>query len=335
MKLLLIGGTRFLGRHVVAGALERGHQVTLFHRGRTRPGLFPECERILGDRERDLDLLENRTWDAVIDTCGFVPRVVGETTRRLAGRIGHYTFVSSISVYADPVEPGADEGAPLARLEDPATETVTGATYGGLKVLCEEAAEAGLPGRVLQVRAGLLVGPWDYTDRFRYWVKRFAEGGEVLIPDAPAQPLQWIDARDAAEWMVARAEAGTTGVFNLTGPREPATLGETLNGIAAALGASPARVAVAPGFLSERGVQSWMELPLWADGAEGFLSISIARALAQGLALRPLAATVGDVLGAIPEEQAAAGSASTSDLAPPISLSRGRERELLAAWAAR
>ena len=294
MRILLIGGTRFLGRHVVAQALERGHQVTLFHRGQTQPGLFPECERLLGDREQDLAALYGRSWDAVVDTCGFFPRHVGETSRRLAGRAGHYTFVSSISVYADPVPVGADESAPLAVLDDPGIETMSGAAYGGLKVLCEQAAEAAMPGRVLHLRAGLLVGPWDYTDRFPHWVRRFAEGGDVLVPDSPDQPVQWIDARDAAAWIVARAEARTAGVFNVTGPREPATLGGFLDEVRTALGGRATPIPVSPEFLSAEGVQPWMELPMWAPDAAGFLTMSIQRALDHGLVLRPLAETVRD-----------------------------------------
>jgi len=337
VRLLLIGGTRFLGRHVAAAALARGHHVTLFHRGRTQPGLFPECERILGDRETDLERLDGRSWDAVVDTCGFVPRVVGETTRRLAGRIGHYTFVSSISVYADPVPVGADESAPLAELADPAVETITGATYGGLKALCERAADEALPGRALHVRAGLLVGPWDYTDRFSYWVRRFAAGGDVVVPDAPAQPVQWIDARDAAGWIVRAAESGVTGPVNLTGPRTPETLRGFLDRVEQGVGDPAARapvrrVPVAPEFLAARGVQPWMELPIWAPDAEGFLSISIRRALELGLELRPLADTVRDTREWLEGEGRDAKPSIPASLGAPASLSREKESELLEAW---
>jgi 2'-hydroxyisoflavone reductase len=335
MRLLLIGGTRFLGRHVVADALERGHRVTLFHRGKTRPGLFPECERILGDREHDLAALGGREWDAVVDTCGFVPRVVGETARRLAGRTGHYTFISSISVYADPVPAGADETAPLATVADPAAEAITGATYGGLKVLSERAADEALPGKVLHVRAGLLVGPWDYTDRFSYWVRRFAEPGSALVPDAPAQLLQWIDARDAAAWIVRCAEAGTVGTFNVTGPREPATLGGVLAEMRSVLGSRTIPVPVAPGFLTEHGVQPWMEMPLWVPDVDGFLSINIRRALDQRLELRPLADTVRDTHDWLEGEGKDAKPSTMLASPPPASLSRERERELLEKWKSR
>ncbi len=333
MKLLVLGGTRFLGRHVVECAVARGHEVTLFHRGRTRPELFPECERVLGDRETGLAALGGRTWDAVVDTCGFVPRIVSASARALAGRVGCYAFVSSLSAYAEPVAPGSAEDAPLARLEDPAVETVSGATYGGLKAACERAVEEALPGRALHVRAGLLVGPWDYTERFGYWVSRLAEGGEALVPDAPDQPLQLLDARDAAAWIVGRCESGGAGAFNVTGPLEPLTLGGFFDAAAEVLGVRPRRVAVAPEFLAARGVQPWSELPLWAPGGDGFLSVSIRKAAATGLATRPLAETVRDTHAWL-----AAGGASfpgASPVAPPAALTRERERELLEAWRTR
>lgn len=335
MKLLLIGGTRFLGRHVVAAALARGHQVTLFHRGQTEPGLYPECERILGDRDRDLDRLDGRSWDAVVDTCGFTPRVVGALVERLASRIGHYTFVSSISVYADPVPPGADESAAQRTLADPATETVTGETYGGLKAACERAAEALMPGRVLQARAGLLMGPNDYTDRFGYWVRRFAEGGDVLVPDALDQTLQVVDARDAGAWIVRMAERGAAGTFNVTGPAEPLTLGGCFDAIERALGTRARRIAVAPEFLLGEKVTPWSELPLWAPDVDGFLSVRIDRARAAGLAFRPLEETVRDVRAW--QQGGATVEPGSNILAtpPPASLARQRERELLEAWAAR
>ena len=335
MRILLIGGTRFLGRHVVARALEIGHEVTLFHRGRTHPELFPACERVIGDREKDLTLLDGRTWDAVVDTCGFAPRVVGETVRQLAGRIGHYTFISSISVYADPVPSGADESAPLATLADDAGEVVTGASYGGLKALCERAAEAELPWRVLSVRAGLLAGPWDYTDRFGYWVRRYGEGGEMLVPDAGPQPLQLIDARDAAQWIVEMAEAGVNGVFNVTGPSEPLTLGACLDRMGAAVGSTARRVPVGAEFLAAREVQPWSELPLWVPEVTGFLSVNIARAIERGLRFRPLEDTVRDTWDWLLRQGGVPATASALATPPPASLSRERERELLEAWARR
>ena len=336
MKLLVIGGTRFLGRHVVAAALARGDQVTIFHRGKTEPGLFPECERVLGEREHDLALLDGRTWDAVVDTCGFVPRVVGDGLRRLAPRIGQYVFVSSISVYADPVPVGADETAPLAKLEDPATEEVTGATYGALKAACERAAEAALPGRVTSVRAGLLVGPHDYTDRFPYWVRRFAEGGDVLVPDAASQPLQLIDVRDAAGWLLTAIDRRAVGAFNLTGPAAPLTFGGCLDIIQRALDSTARRIPVATDFLTERKVTPWSEMPFWAPGGDTFLSTKVDRALAAGLRLRPLESTVRDTWSWIRETGGPPPGPSTVLASPlPSSLKREKERSLLTEWAAR
>ena len=185
MDLLILGGTRFLGRHLVEAALGDGHRVTLFNRGLSNPDLFPEVETINGDRDGDISVLQGRCWDAAIDTCGYVPRVVRASAGLLADAVDHYTFVSSISVYSDAIGPGADEDAPVEELEDPGVEEVTGETYGGLKALCERAAEEEMPGRVLNVRPGLISGPHDPTDRITYWPRRVAAGGEVLAPDRP------------------------------------------------------------------------------------------------------------------------------------------------------
>src|SRR5262245_34894569 len=224
MRLLVIGGTRFVGRGVVRFALDAGHEVTLFNRGQTDPDAYPEAEHLVGDRDGGLDVLRGRSWDAVIDTCGYVPRVVRASAELLAGAVGHYTFVSSLSVYADDRTPGQDESATLLRLEDPTVEEVTGESYGGLKVLCEEAVDDVFPGRALIARAGLIVGPEDYSDRMPYWVRRVADGGEVLAPGPPDYAVQVIDARDLGAWMVSCAESGTAGTFNATGPVVPHTL---------------------------------------------------------------------------------------------------------------
>jgi len=337
MKLLVIGGTRFLGRHVAAEALALGHSVTLFHRGQTGPGLFPEAEHLHGDREHDFAVLDGRSWDAVVDTCGFVPRIVAANVRSLAPRIGRYVFVSSISVYRDPVAVGADENAPTQVLEDPAVEEVTGATYGGLKFACEQAAEAALPGRVVSARAGLLVGPCDYTDRFPYWVRRLADGGDVLVPDAADQPLQLIDARDAAAWILEAIARDASGPFNLTGPAEPLTFGGCLDAIQSALAASARRIPVPAAFLAEQKVTPWSELPLWVPEVDGFLSVSLARALASGLRYRPLATTIRDTSDWIRESGGRLPGPGSTILAspPPASLAREREQELLSAWSVR
>lgn len=326
MKLLVLGGTRFLGRHFVAAALARGHALTLFHRGRTNPELFPEAEHVLGDRDGGLGALAGRTWDAVLDPSGYVPRVVGAAAAALAGRAGQYAFVSSISAYAAPLAPGADESAPLATLADPAVEEVTGETYGGLKAACEREVARAFGEHALVVRPGLIVGPHDSTDRFPYWPRRLARGGEVLAPGRREQPVQVIDARDLAEWLIALLERGASGTYNAAGPAEPLTLGALLEQVALAVGSTGTLTWVDEPFLLERGVQPWTELPLWLPAEEaGLDEVSVQRAVAAGLAFRPLAETARDTLAwdlARPDA-ARAGS--------PV-LDAAREAELLAAW---
>ena len=217
MRVLILGGTQFLGRHLTEAALEAGHEVTLFNRGRSNPDLFGDrVHTVRGDRDGGLQPLATLEFDACLDPSGYVPRLVGDSAKLLAERIGHYTFISSISVYPA-FTPGMTEDSPLATLEDPATEDVDGSTYGGLKVLCEQAAEAHLPGQVLNVRSGLLIGPFDPTDRFTYWPVRLAAGGEFAAPVGPDLPVQIIDARDQARWIIHCMEHGHTGTFNVTG----------------------------------------------------------------------------------------------------------------------
>jgi nucleoside-diphosphate-sugar epimerase len=208
MRLLILGGTAFLGRALVDDALGRGHELTLFNRGKTNPELYPEVERLQGDRDGDLTVLQGKTWDAVIDTSGYVPRVVGQSAELLADAVGHYTFISSISAYADFSQPGADENAAVGKLEDESVEEIDGDTYGPLKVLCEEVVEKRLPGRTLIIRPGLIIGPHDPTDRFTYWPCRVERGGEVLAPGKPEKSVQFIDARDLAAWNLDMVEGG-------------------------------------------------------------------------------------------------------------------------------
>jgi len=332
MRLLILGGTVFLGRHAAEAATSRGHQVTLFHRGRSNPGVLQEAEHVIGDRDGGLGALAGGRWDAVIDTSGYVPRVVGDAARELASRVAHYVFVSSVSAYADITRAGADESHPLATLEDPATEAVTGATYGALKAACERAAEDAMPGRVLHVRAGLLVGPHDTTDRFPYWPRRIARGGEVLAPGTPAHPVQLVDARDLAEWMVSMAEQRVSGAFNATGPAEPLTLGALLERARSALGSSARLTWVDERFLLEHSVTPWTEMPLWVPESESdFERLDLRRAIGAGLRFRALEDTLRDTLAwdrATPPEARPkrAGPAMGGPLGPL------REAELLAAW---
>jgi 2'-hydroxyisoflavone reductase len=330
VELLLLGGTRFLGRHLAEAALAAGHRVTLLHRGRTGADLFPEATHVLADRDGGLDALDGRRFDAVADLCGYVPRVVGESARRLRAAAGRYAFVSSVSAYATPFTAGADESHPLAVLADPATEAVTGESYGGLKAACERAARDGFgEDRTLVVRPGLIVGPHDPTDRFPYWPRRIARGGRVLAPAVPDLPVQVIDARDLATWLLASLERGLTGTFNAVGPAERLMFGECLRRIASAVGASPEWVWVDEPFLLERGVEPWMGLPLWVTGED--VSVSAAdgrRARAEGLRHRPLEAIARDTLAWDLARPEAARAGSTA-LAP------AREAELLAEWDAR
>ena len=229
MKLLILGGTRFLGRHIAEQALQRGHAVTLLHRGRSGPALFPHAEHRIADRDGDLSTLAAGHWDAAIDTSAYFPRQVQAMAAALGPRVDHYQLVSSISAYASLATAGTTEDAPLATLADPTVEAVTGETYGGLKALCEQAAQAAFGGRCLINRPGLIVGPHDPTGRFTWWVTRLVRGGNVLAPGDPAAPVQFIDARDAAAWMLLQAEQARGGVFNLTGPNAPLTMGGFLD----------------------------------------------------------------------------------------------------------
>lgn len=327
MRVLVLGGTVFLGRHVVEQALERGHAVTLVNRGRTGPDLYPDAEHLRGDRDGDLSVLAGGTWDAAVDTSARLPRWVRSAGEILSAAVEHYTFVSSISVYAEPMAVGTDETAPVIELVDESVEEVTNETYGGLKVLCERAAADAFHGRALVVRAGLLVGPYDDTGRFTYWVHRVARGGDVLVPEPRDQPVQLVDARDLAAWILDMAETGSTGTFNATGPAEPLTMAGLVHEIAAATGSNAHLVWVPEDFLAEHGVEMWSDLPLWLapkrhPELDGFLAVDVGRALAAELRFRPLAETIRDTL---------AGAATTAD----AGLAAEREHALLAAWAAR
>jgi 2'-hydroxyisoflavone reductase len=299
MRILIMGGTVFLGRALVEAALERGHELTLFNRGKSNPGLFPQVEQLHGDRSVDLGALGGSRWDAAIDTSGYVPRVVSMSAGLLADRIDHYTFVSTLSVYGNP-QPGTDESGPLATLQGEPEEVVTGETYGPLKALCEQAAERAMPGHVFIPRPGLIVGPYDPTDRFTYWPHRVAQGGEVLAPGRPERRIQFIDVRDLAEWIIRMAEGKRTGIYNAVGPEPPVTIGQLLD-TAKVCSASDARFTwVSEPFLAEHGVQPWSELPVWVPESDpevaGFFAVDSRKAVAVGLTFRPLTGTVRDTL---------------------------------------
>jgi 2'-hydroxyisoflavone reductase len=322
VRLLVLGGTQFLGRHVVEAALARGHDVTLFNRGQTRPELHPGVERLAGDRDGGLEALHGRRWEALVDTSGYVPRVVRESAKlHVADR---YLFVSTISVYADVSRPGVDEDAPLARLEQE-TEDYRSQAYGPLKALCEQAVRDEYADRATVVRPGLIVGPWDPTGRFTYWPVRIAEGGDVLAPEPRDAPVQVIDGRDLAAFCLDLLENDAGGTFNATG--EPTTMERVLEECRRVSG-SDARFVWAPAaWLVEQGVQEWMELPLWLASPEyaGHSLIDASRAVAAGLAFRPLRETIADTLA-----WHRAGDAPDD---PPAGMDRARERDLLASLA--
>jgi nucleoside-diphosphate-sugar epimerase len=318
VRLLVLGGTAFLGRALVDAALERGHEVTLFNRGRTNPELFPEAERLRGDRNEDLSALEGREWDAVVDVATFLPRAVRLATEALRDRVDRYVFVSSISAYADFSTP-ASEDSPLAQLENPESESIE--DYGPLKAECERLVQEAFGERALVVRPGLIVGPHDPTDRFTYWPRRVAEGGRMLAPAPPDQPVQFIDVRDLGEWIVAAIEADRSGVYNVTG--EPTTF-EALLDECMRVSGDVEIVWVAPERLVEAEVGEWMELPLWIVTPEfaAMQSTDVSKALRDGLRFRPLEETIRDTLAWDAER--------TTPRAEGVGLTAERERELLA-----
>lgn len=334
MRLLILGGTSFLGRHLTELALAAGHSVTLFNRGRTNADLFPQAERLIGDRDGGLDVLRGRHWDAAIDVCGYVPRVVRDSATLLADAVEHYTFISTISVYSDPIIPGQDENGNLAVLSDPTVEEVTGETYGGLKVLCEQAAEESMPGRVLHVRSGLIVGPHDPTDRFTYWPVRVAMGGEVLAPGSPQMRTQFIDVRDESAWVLDMIAARKTGIYNATGPAAPMTMGEVLDVCKKVTGSDAHFTWVDDEFLVQNDVAPFSELPLWIpENYNALQMVSVGKALNDGLRFRPLADTVADTLR---WNATRSGTPTpTPGGRPPAGMMQDREAALLAAWKAR
>jgi 2'-hydroxyisoflavone reductase len=297
MKLLIIGGTRFVGRHLVESALARGHTLTLFNRGQSNPDLFPQVEQLRGDRATALALLQERSWEAVIDTCGYVPRIVRLSAQALAGQTDRYVFISTVSVYAEDNPRGMDEDSPLATLKDESVEVVTGEAYGGLKALCEKAVEEVYPNRALIIRPGLIVGPHDPTDRFTYWPWRIAQGGEVLAPGNPEQPVQIIDARDLAQWIVLMVDAKHTGIFNAVGPAYALTTRRMLEACVAVCSPQARLTWVDEAFLLERKVEPWSELPVWVPEKESALeTCRNARAITAGLKFRSIEETIRDTL---------------------------------------
>jgi 2'-hydroxyisoflavone reductase len=329
LRILILGGTRFLGVHQVEYALARGHTVTLFNRGRTNPELFPEVEKLVGDRNDDLTALEGGEWDVVIDNSASIPRWVRQSAQLLKESTGQYIFTSSISAFADFSTAGMDETAPVGTLDDPTIEEVTGETYGPLKALCEAEAERAFPGRTTIVRPGLIVGPWDNTDRFTYWPVRIDRGGEVLAPGDGTDPVQFVDGRDLGAWMIRLAEQRLTGVYNATGPASRITMSEMLNGIREAGSSDATFTWVDADFLAEHEVQPWTQMTVWVPASgeyAGLAQVNCQKAIATGLSFRPLGDTARDTLAwwnALPAERRENPGAGC----PPE-----LERKVLAAW---
>lgn len=339
LKILVMGGTGFLGPHFVEAARKAGHTLTLFNRGKTNPERFSgedyrDVEQLHGDRKTDMKALAGeRRWDAVLDTSAYLPADVSRAGKLLGPRVGQYLLVSTISVYAKTDTPNQDETAPLAQLADPSVSQVTGETYGGLKALCERAAEAEMPGRVTVVRPGLIVGPGDTTDRFSYWPARADRGGEILAPGSAQDPTQFIDVRDLAAFLLRALEQRSIGIYNADAPAGKLSMGElltTCQQVARAMKAPASTLTWVPAaFLEAQKVGPWQDMPVWipAQGEyAGFGRISSAKAQAAGLRYRPLQDTVRDTLSywrGLPVERRAK---------PKAGLSAAREAEVLAAW---
>jgi 2'-hydroxyisoflavone reductase len=300
MRILIIGGTRFLGRHLVEAALERSHDVTLFNRGKSNPNLFPQLETIHGDREQDINKLEGRIWDAVIDVAGYVPRIVRLSADVLKENVSRYVFISTISVYDNFRKIGMNESDPLAKMQDETTEEITGETYGPLKVLCEQVVQDTFGGeRALIVRPGLIVGPYDPTDRFTYWPVRVARGGDVLAPQNPEAPIQIIDGRDLSEFILKRIEENASGIYNATGPDYPLTIGRLLEVSKQVSGSDANFKWASVDFLKQNKIEAWSDMPTWVPDNEenaGFARMDLTKAINAGLTFRPLEETVRDTL---------------------------------------
>ncbi|MFY9577970.1 MAG: NAD-dependent epimerase/dehydratase family protein [Gaiellaceae bacterium] len=320
MRLLVLGGTKFLGRATVDAAISRGDDVTLFNRGQTHPGLYPDVKKIRGDRTEDLSALGGGEWDAVLDMATFLPRVVRLSVEALRG-VGRYVYVSSVSAYAAHRTPDEQvEGAPVEELDDPNAEDLE--HYGALKAICESIVEGEFGERALIVRPGLIVGPHDPTDRFTYWPRRIQAGGHVLAPGDPGDPVQFVDVRDLGDWIVRATESGLSGIYNATG--EVMTFQGLLDECLSVI-RSDARLTWVPSdYLLGEGVEEWMGVPLWiaSPGWQAANSVPVSKATAAGLTFRPLAETIADTLAWDAQRE--------WPRADGVGLSPEREQELLA-----
>ncbi len=335
-KILILGGTGFLGPAIVTAAQARGHTLTLFNRGKTRPELFPDVEKLQGDRDpkkdEGLKALEGRKWDAVIDTSGYFPRLVKASSELLAPNVGQYVFISSISVYNQHDVPGQDESGATATLADPTVETMgnKGEFYGGLKRACEEAAEKALPGRTANIRPGYIVGPEDRTDRYTWFPVRYERGGEMLAPGTPNDPLQIIDVRDLAEWLVMVVENNLTGIFNAVGPEKPWSMGAMFAACKKITGKNTKLTWVPSEFLVKQGEDGDGEIPIWAPPIgkyTGMHRYGNAKAVKAGLKFRSPVTTTADTLAWFKSQPQERRDKMRAGLKPE------REQELLKLWA--
>src|SRR5438270_6194990 len=335
LRILILGGTGFTGPYQVRYALSRGHKVTTFNRGKTHPGELPNgVEQLIGDRNGKLDALKNRQWDVVIDNPTTLPAWVRDAAQILKGNVERYVFISTISVYDDLKNRGPNEDSPLKKYDgpDPYKETIEAMkasgfkTYGPLKALSEKESEKWFPGKTLIIRPGLIVGPRDESDRFTYWPVRIDRGGEVLAPGDPNDPVQFIDARDLAEWTIRMAENRPTGIYNATGPAKPLGVGAMLDGIKEALKSNAKFVWTNEDFLAQQKVEPWSDMPVWTGKESGLARTNIGRAQSIGLTFRPLADTARETLAwfkSLPQDRQ---SKLRAGLTPE------REAEVLSAW---
>jgi 2'-hydroxyisoflavone reductase len=334
IRILILGGTGFTGPYQVKYALSRGHKVTTFNRGKTHRGELPaEVEQLVGDRNGNLDALKGRQWDVVIDNPTTLPAWVRDAAQILKGNVDRYVFISTISVYGEPKH-GPDENTSTEKYEgaDPYKETIEAVrasgfkTYGPLKALSEREAQKWFPGKALIIRPGLIVGPRDETDRFTYWPVRIDRGGEVLVPGLPENAVQFIDARDLAEWTIRMVENRETGIYNATGPAKALGIGGMLDGIRSALKPDAKLIWVNEEFLTEQKVQPWSDMPVWTGKDDALARAKIDRALSKGLTFRPLDVTARDTLAwfkSLPQERQSHLKAG---------LTAERETEVLAQW---
>ncbi|KQX66946.1 NAD-dependent epimerase/dehydratase family protein [Paenibacillus sp. Root444D2] len=323
MNILILGGTKFLGRALTEAALAKGHEVTLFHRGQHDANAFPQVRHIHGDRYVDLHLLQEHEWDAVIDTSGYQPEVVDAAAKLLKDRVKHFTFISTVSVYDDLRKENLNESAPVAELES--VETIDpGRRYGALKALCEQAVNQSFPDRSLVIRPGLIVGPYDASDRFTYWPSRFHRGGDVLVPLPKERKLQFIDVRDLSAWIIRLVEQGITGTLHASG--NDYTMEDVVEACKSVCVSETSCSWVSETFLVAHEVGEWMELPLWikSDSLVGMFALDNAKAFESGLTTRPLSETVQDTL--------VWDLGRSSEIVRLAGMDPSREQELLRLW---